>query len=223
VGDRLRDRFTLIYPETWGRTSLRQTATDLASLLDEVAGGRAAVAGVSMGGYLTFELLRQAPEKVSAAALVDTTAFADDEERVVKRHQVLRLIREGRYPEVLRAFAESVLPAGRSAESQELEQVLAMGRTLGAQAFAAGLTAILQRGQYTDVLRLLRVPILFLCGEADALTPPAVARRMAAEVPGARVEIVPGAGHLTPLEDPERTAATLRSFFEGALAGRTGC
>jgi len=218
VGEQLRGRFTVVYPQTWGRASLPETATELVALLDTVAGGRAAVAGVSMGGYLTFELLRQAPEKVWAAALVDTTAFPDAEDRAATRRQVLRLIREGRYPEVLRAFAESVLPAGRGAGNPTFDLVLSMGEELGPEVFAAGVTAILQRGDYSDVLRLVRVPTLFLCGEADALTPPAVSRRMAGEVPGARVEVVPGAGHLAPLEVPGRTAAALGTFFDGALA-----
>jgi len=217
VGERLRSRFTVIHPRTWGGTSLPEAAAELAALLDQAAGGRAAVAGLSMGGYLAFELLRQTPEKIWAAALVDTTAFPDDEARAAKRRQVLRLIRDGRFPEVLRAFAESVLADGRSAGSATFDLVLAMGQAVGAEAFAAGVGAILRRGEYADVLRLLRVPTLFLCGEADALTPPEAARRMAAEVPGARVRIVPGAGHLTPLEKPEETAKILESFLTDAL------
>ncbi len=222
VGEQLSDRFTVFYPQTWGGNSLPATAVELAAVIDGEPGGRAAIAGLSMGGYLTFELLRQVPEKVSAVAFLDTTAFPDDEERVAKRHQVLRLIREGRYREVLRAFAESVLSPARAADNPALERVLAMGEALGPAVFAAGVAGILQRGDYTDVLRLIRVPALFLCGAADSLTPPEVSQRMAAEVPGARVEIIPGAGHLTPLEDAPRTSAILGAFFEGALARTPG-
>lgn len=217
VGERLRERFTLLYPRTWGRTSLAGAAEELVALVDEEAGGAAGVAGLSMGGYLALEFLRLAPERVRAAALVDTTAFPDDGERAAKRRQVLRLIREGHFPEVLGAFAASVLAPSRAAEGPILDLVLAMGRDLGPGAFVSGVEAILRRGHYQDVLPLIRVPTLVVCGEHDALTPPDVARRMAAEVPGARVEVVPGAGHLAPLENPGPVAQALGDFFARAL------
>jgi len=220
VGERLRDRFTVLYPRTWGRTSLAGTAEELAALVDEEAGGTAGVAGLSMGGYLALELLRLAPEKVRAVALVDTTALPDDAERAAKRRQVLRLLREGRFPEVLGAFAASVLAPAQAGEGPVREQVLAMGRDLGPQVFAAGVEAILRRGHYQDVLPLIRVPTLVVCGEHDALTPPEVARRLAAEVPGAQVGLVPGAGHLTPLEAPEPVSRLLGEFFARALRPR---
>lgn len=214
VGALLRDRFTLFYPRTWGRASLPEAAVELADLLDDAAGGSAAVAGLSMGGYLALELLRLAPEKVRAVALVDTTAFADDPERAAKRRQVLRLIGAGQFPEVLGAFAASVLAPSHAAEGPALDLVLTMGRDLGPQVFAAGVEAILRRIPYEDVLELIRVPTLILCGEHDVLTPPEVARRMAAQVPGARLEIVPGAGHLAPLENPAPVARALAESLD---------
>ncbi|MDW7712223.1 MAG: alpha/beta fold hydrolase [Deferrisomatales bacterium] len=220
VGSRLRERFTVLYPHTWGRSSLSDTAGELAELVDREAGGIAGVAGLSMGGYLALELLRTAPEKVRALALVDTTAFPDDPERVETRRRVLRLLGEGRFPEVLGAFAASVLAPSRAAEGPVLDLVLDMGRALGPGVFAAGVEAILQRAPFEDVLRLIRVPTLVLCGAHDTLTPPDVARRMAAQVPGARLEIVPDAGHLTPLENPEAVATALAALFGGVWGGR---
>lgn len=217
VGTRLQDRFTVIYPRTWGRHNLAEAAVELADLLDDAAGRPAGVAGLSMGGYLALELLRLAPEKVRAVALVDTTAFADDPERAAKRRQVLRLLEAGQFPEVLGAFAASVLAPSHADEGPALDLVLAMGRELGPEVFAAGVEAILRRVPYEDVLGLIRVPTLILCGEHDTLTPPDVARRMAAQVPGARLEVVPGAGHLSPLENPEPVARALAELF--GLAG----
>lgn len=221
VGARLRDRFTVLYPSTWGQTSLTETAVELADLVDDAAEGMAGVAGLSMGGYLALELLRLAPEKVRAVALVDTTAFPDDPGRAAKRRQVLQLLREGKFSEVLAAFAASVLAPSHAAGGPARDLVLAMGQDLGPEVFAAGVEAILRRGDYRDVLGLIRVPALVACGEHDALTPPETARAMAAEVPGARLEIVPRAGHLAPLENPEPVARALTALFGGPGA-RTG-
>jgi pimeloyl-ACP methyl ester carboxylesterase len=93
-----------------------------------------------------------------------------------------------------------------------------MGEALGPEVFASDVSAILQRSPYEDVLRMIRVPVLFLVGEEDSLTPPEVARKMASQVPGSSVEVIPGAGHMTPLEAPERVAEILGDFFGKALA-----
>ncbi|MHB8765579.1 MAG: alpha/beta fold hydrolase [Deferrisomatales bacterium] len=215
VGERLRTRFRVLYPHTWDQGGIYRAAQEVAGLLDELGLDRVAVAGLSMGGYVAFELLRHWPHRVRAAALLDTTAFADTADRAEKRHQVLRLLHAGQFPEVLAAFAASVLSPAHAAGGAVRDLVLAMGRDLGPEAFGADVQAILKRGSYEDVLPLVRVPALFVAGEHDALTPVDAARAMAREVPGARVEVIPGAGHLPPLEAPEPVARLLASFFGG--------
>ena len=91
--------------------------------------------------------------------------------------------------------------------------MFAMARGLGAKTFAADMQAIFGRGGFDDVLKRIRVPALFAVGAGDTLTPPTTARRMAAEVPGSELVEIPGAGHMTPLENPEVTARMLDRFF----------
>jgi pimeloyl-ACP methyl ester carboxylesterase len=170
-----------------------------------------------MGGYVAFECMRQWPQHVRAAAFLDTTAFPDTPERTETRHQVLRLLREGMFPRVLDSFIASVLPPSQDG-SDSARLLREMAQALGPQTFAADVEAILRRGSFEDVLSQVRVPARFLVGELDTLTPPAVAHRMALEIPGARVDTIAGSGHMTALEAPEVVAKILGDFFAEAFA-----
>ena len=212
VGDVLCDRFLVIHPRSWGQGSLRKAALGVSGVLQELGLGQAFVAGLSMGGYITFELLRHHPERVIAAALVDTTAFGDTPDRTTKRNRVLELIRQGRFDSVLDTYAGSVL-APHNARGPLRDLILDMGRRLGPSTFAADVAAIRDRGSYEDVLRSARVPLLFVSGQMDALTPPDLARSMASLAGDGRAATVPGAGHMTPIEAPAEVARVLREFF----------
>jgi len=212
VGERLAREFRVVYPSVWGRGSLGRAAEELVEVLDRIEAPRAFVAGLSMGGYITFELLRRRPDRIAAAALVDTTAFGDTPERRAKRDQVLDLIRRGGFEQVLEAFAASVLaPYHRDGSLRDL--VVEMGRAVGPEAFAADVAAIRDRGSYEDVLEQADLPLLFAAGEDDDLTPPEVAERMSRMARQARHAVIPRAGHLSPLENPDATARVLGEFF----------
>ncbi len=219
VGEILSDRFLVIHPCSWGQGNLREAALGVSRVLQELGVEQAFVAGLSMGGYITFELLRNHPERVIAAALVDTTAFGDTPDRTARRNRVLELIRQGRFDSVLDTYAGSVLaPANARGPLRDL--ILDMGRHMGPRAFAADVAAIRDRGSYEDVLASARVPLLFVSGEMDTLTPPDLARDMAARARDARAAVIPAAGHMTPIEAPGDVARVLREFFE-AQAGAT--
>ncbi|MBI5014495.1 MAG: alpha/beta fold hydrolase [Deltaproteobacteria bacterium] len=213
----LARRFTVLRPETADTGDLPTAAQAVVGLLSSQGISAVGLAGLSMGGYLAFEVLRSWPQGVRSAALLDTTAFADAPERRKKRRQVLRLLNEGRFDDVLDAFTASVLAPEHAGPGPARDLLLEMARRLGPDGFAHDVQAILQRGSYEDVLRLARVPLLFLAGEHDALSPPDVARRMARETPGARVAVVPGAGHMTALENPDEVARQLEAFFTETL------
>jgi pimeloyl-ACP methyl ester carboxylesterase len=221
VASRLEDRFALIVPETWHCSSLSEAADGVAGVVTETGTAPAGVAGLSMGGYITFELLRRWPQKIRAAVLLDSTPYPDPPDRAEKRQQVLRLIGEGGFEPVIASFAKSVLSPLNADRSPARSLLLTMAREMGTEVYAQCVRAILERGSYEDVLRTVRVPLLFLAGEYDALTPPDVARVAAAQVPGARMEVVPGAGHMTPLEAPEVVAQLLGDFFGRLLPAKT--
>lgn len=213
LAEKLADRFTLVIPETWSCTTLSDAAQGVSDIMSELGSAPAGVAGLSMGGYVTFELLRRWPQKIRAAAILDSTPYADSPDRVDARQQVLRLIEDGRFEQVLSAFTASVLAPQNRAGGPKCDLLLAMARDLGAQGYARSVRAILERDSYEDVLRSVRVPLLFVAGEYDSLSPPDLAREVASQVPGAHVEVIPQAGHMTPLEAPDRVAELLGAFF----------
>jgi 3-oxoadipate enol-lactonase len=170
--------------------------------------------GSSMGGYLAFELWRQARDRIPAMALVGTRATADSPEQRLARDDSIRLLGEaGREPfwkELApRLFAEGVDPA-----------VVARAHELAlAQPITALVTAqetIRDRVDSRPTLAAIDVPVLVLVGDEDRLTPPADAEAMAGALTDARLTRIRDAGHLAPLERPDAVGRELLSFLKEA-------
>ena len=178
---------------------------------------RFAMAGLSMGGYLAFEIMRQAPERVSRLALFDTSARPDTPFQARRRRGLIALVGSGQFHGgQFRGVTPRLLP--RLLHPAHLHgplagEVMAMAERLGRQAFLRQQAAILGRPDSRPLLPRLALPCLVAVGEADAMTPPALAEEIAAGIPGARLEVIPGCGHLPPLEAPEAVTALLREWL----------
>ncbi len=171
--------------------------------------GPFALAGLSMGGYVAMEAMRQAPERVTRLALLDTTARPDDGEAVARREKLIGFAEGGRFDDV-HVFLWQKLVAPRHLADKDLErEVRGMMAETGAAAFVRQQRAIIGRADSRPTLPGIAVPTLVLVGEEDGITPPEVAREMAALVPGAELVVVPGAGHLTTMEDPQAVNAAM--------------
>lgn len=214
VIDRLGEGYKIIVPRVWEADTIAQAAEITAETLSEAGGGPAFFAGLSFGGYVVLETLRRHPQSVKAAALLDTTAYPDDAHRREKRQQVLRLIAEGKFKEVREAFVRTVVWEGGARAALATEFISGMCAELGPKVYARTLTAIMERGSFEDVLTGTDKPLLFLAGEHDPLTPPALAEKMAAEAKNAQAYEITGAAHMTAVENPTATAYALASFFE---------
>jgi pimeloyl-ACP methyl ester carboxylesterase len=176
---------------------------------------RFALAGLSMGGHIAFEIMRQAPERVERLALLDTSARADTPERTAGRRELIaKAAREG----VARA-QELLLPTlihtARFGDTQLVDTVMHMAVDTGLDAFKRQEEAIIGRPDSRPMLASIRCPTLVLVGEQDALTPVEVAREIADGIPRARLEIVPDCGHLSTLEQPEAVNRALRAWLAG--------
>jgi pimeloyl-ACP methyl ester carboxylesterase len=164
---------------------------------------RFALAGLSMGGYISFEIVRQAAARVVKLALLDTSAQPDTPEATQARRAQMALAATGRLDEVADSQFERMVAEPRRADTGLRETNLRMAREVGVAAFARQQTAIIGRADSRPTLKEIRCPTLVLVGENDALTPPDRAAEIAAGIAGARLVSVPGCGHLSTLEQPD--------------------
>ena len=173
-----------------------------------------ALAGISMGGYIAFEIWRQAPERVRGLALVDTQARPDSPEATAKRRDAVALAQSGKFRQVLlNAFPLAVHPD--HVESEPLRDLhLRMSLANGVETYADHQQAIISRPDSRPDLATIPVPTTILVGEGDRLTPPELSREMAEAIPSATLELIAQAGHLTLAEQPEATTLALLRWLD---------
>lgn len=175
---------------------------------------RFALAGLSMGGALALEIMRQAPERVLRLALLDANAALDGEPIRAARHGYLDLARQGRFMEITR---EHLLPRlihpARLGDKPLIETVLRMAEETGPEVFIRQETALLNRPDGLPGLSAIRCPTLVVVGADDILTPLERAREIADGIPGARLVIVPDCAHLSTLEQPAALTKLLREWL----------
>jgi pimeloyl-ACP methyl ester carboxylesterase len=208
--------FGLSEPSCLPALTMERHADDLADLLDRLGAQAADVVGLSMGGYVALALVERHPGLVRSLALVDTRADADSAAaREGRDTAAARLLEQGR--EALAGELRAAL-LGPHASAPARARLRSMVEGTRYETILAALEGMKQRPDRSEVLERLAVPVAIVVGEDDALTPPAQARSMAARIPGARLTVVPGAGHLTPLEAPEALSAALRELWRGSRA-----
>lgn len=181
-----------------------------AALLAEHA-GPLVLCGTSMGGMVALEVVRQAPERVKALALLATSARADTPELIKLRSDAIVLFEQGRAEEVLRANTVFAFhPRAAAALSQPYIEFILRA---GALQLIRQNRAIMARTDQRPMLGKIACPTLVVCGDADLLTPPEHSREIAAAIPGARFELIEQCGHMLTLERPDRVNALLRAWL----------
>lgn len=173
------------------------------------------LAGLSMGGYVAMEVLRQAPERVSRLALLDTTARPDTEQAREDRLRMIALAENGRFEDVITGLWSRLVPTRRQGDGALKAKVLGMMREVGPEAFVRQQRAIMERPDSRPLLPGIEIPTLVLVGEEDAITPPEVAREMAEMIEWASLVVVPRAGHLSTLDEPTAVTRALQLWLEG--------
>ncbi|MDE2789960.1 MAG: alpha/beta fold hydrolase [Paracoccaceae bacterium] len=167
---------------------------------------RFALAGLSMGGIVAMEVIRQAPGRVTRLALMDTNPLPDSPERKAMRDALITKVRNGELRGVLRDDLKPHYLAGTPASTRRiLDLCMAMAEALGPAVFIDQSTALRDRPDQRVKLRSVSVPTLVLCGEDDRLCPPEHHRLMRDLIPDSQLVIVPGAGHLPTLENAKGT------------------
>lgn len=193
------------------QTTLSEMAREAWALLDGVASDVPVyLAGFSMGGYVAMEMLAQPARALQGLALIDTSGLGESEESRALREKTVRAL-ERDFAQTL----EGLIQWNTHAPSPELLACLrTMMHDVGQETAVRQIRAISARQAHRPVLERLRLPVQVLCGEHDRVTPPQRAQELADWIPGARLQLVPGAGHMLPLEQPQAVVNALLALMQ---------
>ena len=188
------------------------TISTMAARTLAAAPPRFALAGLSMGGYVAFEIMRQAPERVTHLALLDTSARADTEERRETRRKGIEMIGQGKFIGVSRGLLGQLV-APHHLGTPLAEEVQAMSERVGGDAYIRQQQAIMGRVDSRPFLQDIAVPTLVGVGALDKMTPPELAEEMAAGISGAKLVVFADAAHLPTMENPQAVVDAMREWL----------
>lgn len=199
------------WPSDTEPASLGRYSDDLAELLDDLApGGPLLFAGFSMGGYIAFSFMQNHPGRIGGLALIDTRAIADDDAARSKRLKMAEKVGEWGSARV----AEMMRPAlfGSAAPAEAIDETVRVISQTDPRSIAAAQQAMAARPDSTPRLVEIGLPTLVLVGESDAISSAEEMTGIAAQIPGSKLEVIPGAGHMTPVEKPDAVSKALGDF-----------
>jgi pimeloyl-ACP methyl ester carboxylesterase len=174
---------------------------------------RFALTGHSMGGYIAFEIMRQAPERVMRLALINTQARPDTPEACARRRGQIERIGAGQYHAVLDELFPGFVHPSRHGDAELKQLVHDMGDDVGAEAFCRQLTAIMGRADSRPTLSAIRCPTLVLSGDQDNTIPNSLSTEMAEAISNSALVVIPDCGHLSQVEQPQAVAAALADWL----------
>ncbi|GIT89784.1 alpha/beta hydrolase fold protein [Jannaschia sp. AI_61] len=190
-----------------------ETVQALAAEVLRVAPPRFALAGLSMGGIVAMEIMAQAADRVAGLALMDTNPKSEAEAVAQRRAPQIAAVQDGGLRRVMRDEMKPNYLADGPNVGAILDTCMAMAEALGPEVFVRQSRALMVRPDQQQVLRDVRVPSLVLCGADDGLCPVFRHEGMHGLIPGSDLVIVPDAGHLPTLEQPEATTEALRQWL----------
>jgi len=211
VAARLEDVADIRIAEFGPFDSIAAMAESALALIDE--GQQAAIAGFSMGGFVAAEMLRQAPDRISRVALVDTSVRIETPRQAQARDELVAAAQADFDAVVVAPAAANVHPDHRGDEAI-LETIRQMSREVGLQGYLNHNHALKHRADYRELLAGLSIPATVICGTSDEMTPPRLSEELAALIPGATLQWIEPAGHMTLLEQPEQVAQALRQWLQ---------
>jgi 3-oxoadipate enol-lactonase len=194
--------------------TMESLADDVRGLMAEVDALPAVVCGLSMGGYVTLAMARKYPADLRAMVLIDTRAEGDSAEGKSGREKAIDLVRQGG----TKAIAEQMLPKmlsehSRQNQPQVVDEVRRMMESCPPRTIEHALAALRDRDDCSTMLPSIAVPTLIIVGENDTLTPPDLSRAMHKSIPRSQLAIIPRAGHLSPVEQPDAVTREIERFI----------
>ena len=204
----------VLVPDILGFESLEAAAAHVLVEMDDRGWEKAIFVGLSMGGYMLFRLWNLQPERVAAMLLADTRATVDTTEGKTKRYEIAKRIEAQGMEVFVPGALESNL--GKTTKTKRPTLLESVRQTLlhtDPARTVISIRALASRPDSVPLLPSINVPTLVVVGEEDTLTPLADAQQMASSIPGARLEIIPQAGHMANLENPEAFNRVMLEFL----------
>lgn len=194
-------------------SSRHPTMRGIARAILERAPPEFALAGLSMGGYIAFEIMRLAPERVTHLALLDTSARPDTDAARDNRGALMDLARDEGMRAVLMRLMPNAVHPDRLNDKALVDRIVQMAWDLGTDTFYVQQAAIMGRLDSRDTLKDITCPTLVACGDVDQITSPDLSREMAAGIAGAELVFFKDCGHFSSMERPELVTAALRALL----------
>ncbi|MTH99253.1 alpha/beta fold hydrolase [Roseibium sp. RKSG952] len=186
---------------------------DIVEDILKTAPERFSLIGLSMGSYIAMALLRAAPERVSRVAMIATNARADVPEQTKRRKFLIELARKKNFEKVPHLLYPGFVHEKRENDPALRQIVVDMAIDTGPDAFVRQQTALIARIDSRPFLKEIGCPALVVVGDGDRLTPPHLAREIHNLIPGSRLAVIAGSGHLPTLEEPDQTTAVLKNWL----------
>ncbi|MCK7612530.1 alpha/beta fold hydrolase [Roseibium sediminicola] len=184
-------------------------------ILDQ-APDRFSLIALSMGGYVAMEIMREAPERVSKLALLDTNSRPDGQDQADRRRFLIEMTRKRGFTKVPHLLYPGFVHESREEDEDMKAIVVEMAHDTGPEAFIRQQTALIDRIDSRPRLGEIACPTMVLVGDGDRLTPVEISREIHEHIPGSELVVIEGCGHLSPLEAPDAVTKTLRDFLNRA-------
>jgi pimeloyl-ACP methyl ester carboxylesterase len=201
-------------PVTVANHTRDDTMAAIAKRILDVAPPRFALVGLSMGGYIVLEIMRQAADRVAKLALLNTGSRDDTPEAQGKRRANIALAESGRFNDVIEPQYPLYVHPSRANDDALKATYLAMCRDVGPEAYVRQQKAIMARVDSRPLLPTIRCPTLVLVGAQDEATPPHLSEEMAKAIPNSRLVTLSWCGHLSTLEKPETVSRELVAWMD---------
>jgi pimeloyl-ACP methyl ester carboxylesterase len=172
-----------------------------------------ALAGLSMGGYVAWEIMRQAPERVTKLCLLDTSARPDTAEQKERRQAFISMSRAGQFKGVTPRLLPNFIHTSRLKDERLTDVIFGMAGRIGRDGFIRQQTAIMNRSDSRPLLAQIKCPTQVIVGQQDLLTPPDVMSEIATGIQGSKFDVVANCGHLSPLEQPDRVSDIMKLWL----------
>mgnify|MGYP005850110989 CR=1 FL=1 len=218
----LSDQYRVIAPDlrgfgktkSTGQFSMESLADDIHELKTQLGVRPCALAGLSMGGYVAQAYIKKYPTDFAALILVDTKPEADTTEAQHNREKMAADARSGGSKAVADQMMPKMLaPSAYVSRPQVVEKLRQIMESQDAESLAQACLAMRDREDFRSELASIAVPVLCIYGESDAITPPTVGQWIVSQVSHGRLAVIPGAGHMAPLEQPEAVTKAIRDFL----------